>query len=113
MKTFVGYIISAIMLFFAVIFLMASSVRYSTMRLAISCILFVAGFSLIYFTQRLRPRKIIQRIEVPGKIIAQELRCPNCSASLNVDKIRWTGGVPSVKCSYCGHVFEVSEEPKW
>jgi transcription elongation factor Elf1 len=73
----------------------------------------VAGIALAYYVQRHRPREIVQRIEVSGRMAAQKIECPNCSASLDPSSMEVVDGVPSIKCSYCGNSFEVTEEPKW
>jgi len=109
--TVIGYIISAVLLFFAVIFALASALpptRYVT-----SAFLFLAGFGILYYIRKQQPIQITQKLEVPGKVKVQTIRCPNCSASLDISQMKVTKGVPSIKCSYCGHTFEVTEEPKW
>ena len=124
-KEVIGYIISAILLFFAsillfyaVIFALASS--YIPLRLVTSAFLFIAGFALLfiagfalYYIRRQKPTQIIQKLELPGQIKVQPIRCPNCGASLDINQTKIIDGVPSIKCSYCGHTFEVTEEPKW
>jgi transcription elongation factor Elf1 len=44
---------------------------------------------------------------------AAPIKCPNCSASIDVNKIKIIAGVPYATCDYCGTTFEVTEEPKW
>jgi len=110
-KIVIGYIISGVLLFFAVIFAVASELpptRYVT-----SAFLFLAGFGILYYIRKQQPIQITQELEVPGKVKVQTLRCPNCSASLDIGQVKVIKGVPSIKCSYCGHIFEVTEEPKW
>ncbi|TET26042.1 MAG: hypothetical protein E3J73_05190 [Candidatus Bathyarchaeum sp.] len=110
-KTVIGYVISAVLFVFAVIFALASA--YAPIRLVTSAFLFLAGFGILYYTRKQQPIQITQKLEVPGKVKLQTLRCPNCSASLDISQVKVTKGVPSIKCSYCGHIFEVTEEPKW
>jgi predicted Zn finger-like uncharacterized protein len=118
LKEIVGYVISAILLFFAVIFAWASSyvpleLITRVFRLVTSAFLFIAGFGILYYIRRQKPTQIIQKLEVPGQIKVQPIRCPNCGASLDISQTKIIDGVPSIKCSYCGHTFEVTEEPKW
>jgi predicted Zn finger-like uncharacterized protein len=108
----IGYIVSAVLLFFAVVFALASAAD-APIRLVTSAFLFLAGFGMLYYIRTQKPMQITQRLEVPGKVKAQTLECPNCSASLDISQVRIMKGIPSVKCSYCGHSFEVTEEPKW
>lgn len=111
-KTLVGYIFSVILLFFAVLYALASSVE-NPMRIWISALLFLAGFGTLYFTWKRQPTQIVQKLEVPGRIKIQAVKCPNCSASIDINQIKTVEGVPLVKCPYCGHTFEITEEPKW
>ena len=110
-KSIVGYIISAVFIFFGVIFAWASV--YAPIRLVTSAFLFLAAFGILYYTRKRVPTQITQKLEVPGQIKVQTLKCPNCSAALDVNQIKVLKGVPSIKCQYCGHTFEVTEEPKW
>ena len=113
--TILGAISVAIVFFFAIIFAIAASVAATTARLATSGILFIIGLAIIagiYYATR-KPKTVIQRLEVSGKMAAAQIKCPNCSASIDANQIRIVSGVPYVKCPYCGTTFEVTEEPKW
>ena len=124
-KAIIGYVISIILLllsiillFFAIIFAMASS--QVPQRLNTSALLFIAGFALllfsgfgIYYMRKQKPTQIIQKLDIPGQIKIQPVRCPNCGASLDINQTKIIDGVPSITCTYCGHSFEVTEEPKW
>ncbi len=107
----IGYLVSVVIFFFALIFALASS--YNPSRILVSCILFIVGFGLLFFIWRRQPSRLIQKIEIPGRIKAQELSCPNCSASLDLKKTKIVKGVMLVECEYCGNVFDLTEEPKW
>jgi predicted Zn finger-like uncharacterized protein len=113
--TILGAIAVAGVFFFAIIFALAASVQATLTRLVTSGILFIIGVTLIlgiYYTTR-KPKKIIQRLEVSGQMKAVPIKCPNCSASIDANRIRIVSGVPYVTCPYCGTTFEVAEEPKW
>jgi hypothetical protein len=110
-----GGIAVAILFFFAVIFALAATVQASTERLAVSGMLFILGIAVIvgiYFTTR-KQKTVIQQLEVSGQMKAATIKCPNCSASVDVNRIKIVSGVPYVTCPYCGTTFEVTEEPKW
>ena len=111
LKTVIGYGVSAIFLFFAVLFALASA--YAPMRIWVSALLFLAGFGVLFFVWKRQPTQIVQKLEVPGRIKVQAIKCPNCSASIDMNQIKIVDGVPLVKCPYCGHTFEITEEPKW
>ncbi|NLF89253.1 hypothetical protein GX563_10590 [Candidatus Bathyarchaeota archaeon] len=114
-STVIGGIIAIICFFFAVIFGLAASVQATTTRLAVSIVLFLIGMVVIagvWYLNR-RPKTVVQRLEVSGRMAAAQIKCPNCGGSINADQIKITQGVPYVKCPYCGTTFEVTEEPKW
>jgi len=108
--TVLGAIAVGVLFFFAIIFALASV--YAPTRLIVATILFVAGFGIIYFLAR-KPTTVMQRLEISGEMKAVALKCPNCSASVDAKQIKIVSGVPYATCAYCGHTFEVAEEPKW
>ncbi len=113
--TILGAIAAAVVFFFAVIFALAASVQATLTRLVTSGILFVIGIAIIvgiYYTTR-KPKTVIQRLEVSGQMKAVPIKCPNCSASIDANRIKIVSGVPYATCPYCGTTFEVAEEPKW
>lgn len=112
LKTVLGAIAVAILLFFGITFAMASTVQDSATRLATAALMFVAAFGIAYYITR-EPKTIIQKLEVSGEMKTVPLKCPNCSASADARDIRMVSGVPYTTCPYCGHTFEVTEEPKW
>jgi DNA-directed RNA polymerase subunit RPC12/RpoP len=113
--TILGAIAVAVVFFLAVMFALAASVQSTTTRLITSGFLFVIGVAIIvgiYYTTR-KPKTVIQRLEVSGKMAAASIKCPNCGASVNANQIKIVSGVPYATCPYCGTTFEVTEEPKW
>jgi len=112
LKTALGVIAIAVLFFFGIIFALASSVAYTITRLIIATLLFVVGFGIAYYITK-KPKTIIQKLEVSGQMKTVALKCPNCSASINPNQIKIVTGVPYATCLYCGHTFEIIEEPKW
>ncbi|MGD0072072.1 MAG: MJ0042-type zinc finger domain-containing protein [Candidatus Bathyarchaeia archaeon] len=113
--TILGAIAVTVLFFFAIVFALAASVQATTTRLVTSGLLFIIGLAVIvgiYYVTR-KPKTVIQRLEVPGQMKAEAIKCPNCSASIDANQIKIVSGVPYVKCPYCGTTFEVTEEPKW
>lgn len=106
---------AAFFLVFGVLFVWSASYvpELAPTRLITGGFLFLAGFGILYYTMKQRPVQITQKLEVPGEMKVKMLRCPNCSAALDIKQIKIVDGVPSITCSYCGHTFEVTEEPKW
>jgi DNA-directed RNA polymerase subunit RPC12/RpoP len=125
-KTVLGVIVvavlfffSIVLLFFGVIFAIASSVSNPTTRLNTAILMFVAAIALFivgliiaYYITR-KPKTIIQKLEVSGDMKAVALKCPTCGGSVDANNIKIVSGVPYATCPYCGHTFEVAEEPKW
>lgn len=111
-KTVLGTITVAVLLFFGIIFAMASTVQATVTRLATAALMFIAAFGIAYYITR-KPKTIIQKLEVSGEMKTVPLKCPNCSASIDASNIKIVSGVPYATCPYCGQMFEVAEEPKW
>jgi len=116
LKTVLGAIAIAVLFFFGIIFAWSTganiSVELKATRLIIAAMLFVVGFGIAYYITK-KPKTIVQRLELSGQMKAVALKCPNCSASVNANKIKIVSGVPYATCPYCGQTFEVAEEPKW
>jgi uncharacterized membrane protein len=110
LKIALGIILVAILFFLGIIFAFASV--YAPTRLIVAGIFFVVGFGIVYYVTR-KPKVTIQKLELPGEMKAVSLKCPNCSASIKSDQIKIVSGVPYATCAYCGHTFEIVEEPKW
>lgn len=109
--TVLGAIATAILFFFGIIFALAAV--YDPIRLVTAVLLLAAGSVLAYLIVARRPTTTIHKLEVSGEMKAVALKCPNCSASIATDHIKMVSGVPYATCPYCGHTFEVTEEPKW
>jgi DNA-directed RNA polymerase subunit RPC12/RpoP len=116
LKTVLGAIAIAVLFFFGIIFAWSTGanipVELKATRLIIAAMLFVVGFGIAYYITK-KPKTIVQRLELSGQMKAVPLKCPNCSASVNANKIKIVSGVPYATCPYCGQTFEVAEEPKW
>ncbi len=110
LKIVFGSILVAVLFFMGIIFAFASV--YALSRLVVAGLFFIVGFGIIYYITR-KPKVSIQKVEFSGQMKAVALKCPNCSASIRTEKIKIVSGVPYATCDYCGHVFEVVEEPKW
>lgn len=102
----------AVIIFFFFGFIFAFATNYWPIGLIVSAMLFVVGFGIIFFISR-KPATIAQKLEVSGDMKSVAIKCPNCSASVDAKSIKIISGVPYATCPYCGHTFEVSEEPKW
>ncbi|NIO20889.1 MAG: hypothetical protein GTN76_09165 [Candidatus Aenigmarchaeota archaeon] len=112
-KRALGYVGVIVLLFFGIIFLIASA--YAITRLYVGIGLIAVSMILIYYLRRPSKIEITERREVDlsGKVTLQPVRCPNCGANVDLKSLEVKHGVPSLKCPYCGKAFEVAEEPKW
>jgi DNA-directed RNA polymerase subunit RPC12/RpoP len=113
--TALGAITTAVLFFFGLIFVIASSVEQTATRLVTGLSFFAVGIVVAYFTYLSikKPVSIVQRLEISGKMGAAQIKCPHCSASIESNRIKVVSGVPYVTCPYCGTTFEITEEPKW
>ncbi len=117
LKTVLGAIAIAVLLFFgdnirlAIGALQAADPNRTT-RLIVAAMLFIVAFGIAFYITR-KPKTIIQQFEVSGEMKAVSIKCPNCSGSIDPKSIKIVDGVPYATCPYCGHKFEVTEEPKW
>lgn len=97
-----------------VIFLIASV--YETARMMTGAFLSIAGFLLLYFASRTtstgEPTKKYV-VELPSQVEVQSMKCPHCGAQIKAEDVTVDSGITRVKCSYCGSVSQISEEPKW
>jgi len=102
------------LIFLGVIFLIASV--YETTRLITGAFLSIAGFLLLYFASRTtgtgEPTKRYV-VELPSQVVVQSMKCPRCGAQIRAEDVIVEAGITRVKCSYCGSVSQISEEPKW
>ena len=110
LKTALGAVAVTVLLFFGVIFALASI--YAITRLYVAVALFIVAFVLTFFVSR-KPKTIVQKFEVSGEMKAVSIKCPNCSGTIDPNSIQMVDGVPYATCPYCGNRFEVAEEPKW
>jgi len=116
-KSVLGSVAIAILLFFGVIFAWSASYygltdEIASMRLLIAGMMFVVALVIAYYITR-SSKTVVQKLEVSGDMKAVAIKCPHCSASMDANAIKMTQGVPYATCPYCGHTFEVTEEPKW
>lgn len=116
LKTALGAAAIAVLLFFGIIFAWSTGANIpaelKATRLVVAAMMFVVSFGIAYFITK-KPKTVVQRLELSGEMKTAALRCSNCSASVDANQIKIVSGVPYATCPYCGHTFEVTEEPKW
>jgi DNA-directed RNA polymerase subunit RPC12/RpoP len=94
-----------------ILFIMAAYAE--PLRLVEGIIFIGVALVLAYFSMERKPIEIKRTVTITGPLKAKEIRCPNCSAFLNPEKMRVIDGKPYITCDYCGNNFEITEEPTW
>lgn len=110
LKRAIGLIAAMILIILGALFAIASIEHAS--RLLVGIILIGCGFGIIYILKRNEKTTVIGPM-VPGKVFVQSLKCPNCAAQLDTNRMEMKGGIPTIECPYCGASLELTEEPKW
>jgi len=113
LRKVLGYLVSAALMFLGIIFLFASV--YAASRLLVGAILVLAGLGIALLTWKAGASQapVKYELQMPGSLKVGSIKCPNCGAGLDPSKMQLKQGAPTIKCSYCGNEFEVTEEPKW
>ena len=114
-----SYIGAAILLFFGVLFILATFSAGSQLGwLFIGIILVLIGFGLIWFAQRQKSaeaatQNVTVKIDLPGNVSMDTLKCKSCGGTLTMENIQMVAGAPIVNCPYCLTTYQLTEEPKW
>ncbi len=98
----VGYVVAAILVFFGVLFIMASYASFS--RFFVGVILIAAGL-VIVLGIGLREKQnmtVVQKLELPGQLDLEEIKCRNCGATLDAKAVTIQAETLIIKCPYCG-----------
>ena len=77
---------------------------------------FVLGFVILLVAIRRHQREkaeVTYKIDLPGQVEAQALRCRSCGGTLASKDVQIVNGAPMVTCPYCGTIYQLTEEPKW
>ncbi len=117
----VGYVISGILIFFGVIWLVSAFTEETfdpISRLVVGVILVGIGLAIIVIMKMREPKpeqKVVveQKIDFSGDIELEKLQCKNCGAELDKKSITLAQGAVIVSCPYCGTSYQMVEEPKW
>ena len=117
----VGYVISAILIFLGVIWLISAFTEETfdpIKRLVVGAILVGIGLAIIVAIKMREPKpeqKVVveQKIDLSGDIELEKLQCRNCGAELDKKSITMAEGAVIVSCPYCGTSYQMVEEPKW
>lgn len=116
----IGYIISAILIFFGVLFVWSAfGPDGQTGNLITGAITVVIGFVIIFFLGRVKPAdQVVQynptlKVDLPSNVDIERFKCADCGAQLSMDDVKMVAGAPMVNCPYCGAAYQLTEDPKW
>ena len=105
------YAASAVLILLGILFMIASYAN--PLRLVEGVIFIGVAILIAYFARERKPLEIKKTVSVTGPVKVKEIRCPNCNAILDPNKIQVIDGKPYLGCEYCGNKFELTEEPTW
>jgi len=117
----VGFIIAAILIFFGVLFIWASSdpeadpgwFTIGVVTVIVGVVIVAVGVVVLLVTRPKPPQEIIQKIDLTGDVGVAKLKCKSCGAELDKDSISLKEGAIYVTCPFCGSSYQMVEEPKW
>jgi len=118
----VGVVFACILLLFGILWLLAatsSSPENASPggRFVVGIILLIIGglglFGALWKPGKEKELKIVQKVELPGDMRLEQLKCSSCGAKLDKDSISVKAGSIVISCPYCMSTYEIEEEPKW
>ena len=114
----IGYIVSAIFIFFGVLFVLAAfNPNGSPGYIITGIILVLIGFGIIFFIIRRSKTETEQnvtlKIDLPANVKMDSMKCKSCGGVLSQDNITMVAGAPVVTCPFCDTVYQLTEDPKW
>ena len=115
----IAYISAAILIFFGILFIWGSfSPQGQAAWIVIGLISVGIGFVLIWLSSRSKPASSINqpsemKIDLPGNVNLDTLKCKSCGGSLSGEHIQMIAGAPVVSCPYCNTTYQLTEQPKW
>lgn len=117
----IAFIVAAILIFFGVLFLWgAGAENGGGIGWVLTGLVTVGiGFVIIFFAARSKPKtsedenNITLKIDLPGDVNMESLKCRSCGAALTPDDVKMVAGAPVVTCPYCHTTYQLTEDPKW
>jgi len=113
----VGYIFSAILIFFGVLLAWGSFSQNSIFWLIGGILMILIGLAVIFLTsKRAAPgstTNVTYNVDLPGNVKVDSIKCKSCGGTLSAKDISMVNGAPMVTCPFCHTVYQFTEEPKW
>ncbi len=117
---FIGKIVSPILIFFGVIFVLgAFSENGSAGWIIVGFVVGALGLGLAYFSYHKpapaasQSQNVTVNVDLPGNVKLETLKCQSCGGALSPEHISMVAGAPVVSCPYCKSTYQLTEEPKW
>ena len=110
---------AAILIFFGVLFIMATFGPQGTTLgwLIVGIILVGIGLALVWFVTRKpkaeAPVHVTYKVDLSGQVNLETIKCKSCGGALAPDNVKMVAGAPIVTCPFCGTSYQLAEEPKW
>ncbi|MGD0056977.1 MAG: hypothetical protein ABSB83_03870 [Methanomassiliicoccales archaeon] len=120
-RAITGFVVFAaiLLLLLGALFIIASGLENS----AIGAVLVLVAIGLFYFAYKsekieaTKPTVVSQtfnvKMEGSGSLMAKELKCKSCGATLTDKDLKVVQGAVMASCPYCGTVQAYEEAPKW
>ena len=114
----IGYIVSAILIFFGILFVWGSTGDAGSLGWIITGgISVIVGLVLIYLLSK-KPKPAEQtnvtlKVDLPANVGMDTIKCQSCGGTLHPNDITMVAGAPVVTCPYCHTTYQITEEPKW
>lgn len=116
----IGYIFSAILILFGVLFVIAAfGETFNAGWVIIGGILLVVGFGIIlavsffFKAPASTTQQTTLQVNLPGDVNVERFKCLDCGAQLTMDNVKMVAGAPMVECPYCNATYQLTEDPKW
>ena len=119
----IGYISSAILIFFGVLSIWGASSSNNPdgflTWIIVGIITVAIGFGIIFLISRNKQtsageqKDVVYNIDLPGEVSLDTIKCESCGGALTKSDIKMVAGAPVVTCPFCGTTYQITEEPKW
>jgi len=109
-----SYVLAGLLGLGGLIFLVGA-VQGNTLTRIITGVVLIGAAILLSFLGRIKTPQptVVQQIELPGDLHAEQLKCDACGATLDPESVSVKAGGIFVECPYCGTSYQIEEEPKW
>jgi len=108
-SSWILYLVALVLGGLGVLYLMAA--YYEPIRLMVGSVFMIVALLIVFFARERKPPRITQEVQVLGSLQVKEVKCPNCGAILDANRMQIRDGVPMITCQYCGKTFGVTEKP--